>query len=121
MDTKIFNEYEQRLAKGDYQGSLDVGVQILQHYHRHYPKFDINTGLMILKSAKLCLYLDHLDAAEKHLVRGKDILVITHGKSYPLVTESLGQLEQDLTKAKEYKNVTSNLMLKQKEKLSKSG
>ena len=85
--------YEQCLAKGDYQGSLDVGVQILQHYHRHYPKFDINTGLMELKSAKLCLYLDHLDAAEKHLVRGKDILVITHGPIHllPKVLDNLSK------------------------------
>jgi len=113
--------YEQRLAKEDYQGSLDVGLQILQHYHRHYPQFDINTGLMELKSAKLCLLLDYIDEAEKHILRGKDILEITHGKSHPLVTDSLGQLEQDLAKGKEFKTVSNRLMLKQKGKFSKSG
>ena len=113
--------YEQRLAKEDYQGSLDVGLQILQHYHRHYPQFDINTGLMELKSAKLCLLLDYIDEAEKHILKGKDILGITHGKSHPLVTDSLGQLEQDLAKGKEFKTVSNRLMLKQKGKFSKSG
>ena len=112
--------YEQRLNKEEYQGSLDVGLQILQHYHRHYPQFDINTGLMELKSAKLCLLLDNIDEAEKHLMRGKDILEITHGKSHPLVTDSLGHLEQDLAKGKEVKTVSTRLLLKQeKGKLSK--
>merc|ERR550519_192851 len=112
--------YEQRLTKEEYQGSLDVGLQILQHYHRHYPQFDINTGLMELKAAKLCLLLDNLDEAEKHLLRGKDILEITHGKSHPLVTESLGHIEQDLSKGKELKTLSTRLLLKQeKGKLSK--
>ena len=88
---------------------------------RHYPPFDINTGLMELKAAKLCLLLDNLDEAKKHILRGKDILEVTHGKSHQLITERVRRLEEDLEKGKEEKHFTSRLLLNQKGKLSKYG
>jgi len=113
--------YEQLLSKGDYRGTLEANLQILQHYHRHYPPFDINTGLMEMKAAKLCLLLDNLDEAKKHILRGKDILEVTHGKSHQLITERVRRLEEDLQKGKEEKYFTSRLLLNQKGKLSKYG
>ena len=68
---------------------------------RHYPPFDINTGLMEMKAAKLCLLLDNLDEAKKHILKGKDILEVTHGKSHQLITERVRRLEEDLEKGKE--------------------
>jgi len=113
--------YEQRLVKGDYSGTLEVNLQILQHYRRHYPPFDINTGLMEMKAAKLCLYLDHLEEAKKHLLKGKDILEVTHGKSHQLVTENVKRIEHDLDKANKEKDAIFHLLKQQKGTLSKPG
>ena len=112
--------YEQRIGKEDYQGSLDACLEILQHYHKHYPQFDINTGLMEMKAAKLCVLMDKLDEAEKHVVIGKDILEVTHGKSHQIVTISVGRIELDLAKAKKMQEASTRI-LKVKGKLAKSG
>ena len=112
--------YEQRISKEDYPGSLEVCLEILKHYHKHYPQFDINTGLMEMKAAKLCVLMDKLDEAEKHLVIGKDILEVTHGKTHQLVTISVGRIELDLAKSKKIQEASTRL-LKVKGKLAKSG
>jgi len=88
--------YEEWLTMENFEGCLEACQLILQHYHYHYPKYDINTGLMELKAAKLCTYLDLFDRAEKHLSIGKDILEITHGSSHPLMNTSVKSIKTDL-------------------------
>ena len=76
---------------------------------------------MEMKAAKLCLYLDHLEEAKKHLLKGKDILEVTHGKSHQLVTENVKRIEHDLDKANKEKDAIFHLLKQQKGTLSKPG
>lgn len=88
--------YEQRLAKGNYQATLEVGLEILMHYQHHYPKYDLNTGLMEIKIAKLLCLLDKVDEADQHYEKGKDILMVTHGPKHHLLAVTLPLVKQDI-------------------------
>lgn len=114
--------FEQRLAKENFRGSMSLALEILEHYYQHYPKFDINTGLMELKTAKLLAFLDSLEEAEKHLEKAKDILVVTHGPSHPLVAGALKQLKQDIDMGRrELNDLRNTSKLKISSSWAKSG
>jgi SET and MYND domain-containing protein len=87
--------YEQRISRQNYEACLVVTKPILEHYHRFYPKYDVNTALMELKTAKLCAYLDKFEQAEDHLAKAKDMLTVTHGTTHSIITTSWAQVKQE--------------------------
>lgn len=112
--------YEQRVAQENIEASLEICLQLLQHYRRNYPEYDVNIGLMELKAAKLCAFLNKLTQAHQHLLRAKDCLEVTHGETHPLLTVMWKQVKNDI----EIGNVEARALasaLKQKPKWAKSG
>lgn len=61
-----------------------------------YPKYHIDTGLLALKLAKLTNFLGRMEDAKKYIVKAKDVLEVTHGKSHSLVKYALKNIQYQI-------------------------
>ena len=64
------------------------------YYGSHHPFY----GMVLLKLAKIEMFLLHIPEALQHLLEAKPILLISHGNDHPLLRIELGRL---LVQAKE--------------------
>ena len=88
--------YEQKIAEQDFQEGLELAILICKHYQQHYPKYDVNLGLMAMKVAKLCTYLNRMNEADEYLDLAKDTLTVTHGASHRLLSHTLRQIKVEV-------------------------
>lgn len=89
---------DSQLERGDWNEAIETAADLLKTYETFYPRYDINTGLLLFKVAKLCLEtgdraeegLNYAKAARKHLE-------ITHGSDHPMLKEALNETEVALS------------------------
>ena len=104
------------LDKEDWHLALECAKELLVAYSKFYPRYDVNTALLLMKLAKLSHFLHwSLDALD-YVERAAGILEVTHGKKHLLFIRHLNplmtniNLELQLKRQKEKGNLeTSDL------------
>lgn len=76
--------YERQVASESWNEALASGRDLLIAYGRMYPKYDVNTALLLLKMAKMSNLVGWLKEAEEYVLRSKKILEVTHGAKHNL-------------------------------------
>ena len=78
---------------------MELGREILVGYQELYPKYDVNTGLMFIKLAKLSNLLERTREALGYVHRGLDQLNVCYGREHPFVRDTVDAIRRVIEEA----------------------
>uniref|UniRef100_A0A1B6M851 MYND-type domain-containing protein n=2 Tax=Graphocephala atropunctata TaxID=36148 RepID=A0A1B6M851_9HEMI len=81
--------FESSVLLGQWQEARRFGHLLLPGYRRYYGEMHPLTGILQLKMAKICLFLERVEEARPLLRGAQDILAVTHGRDHTLYTDHL--------------------------------
>lgn len=89
--------FETALSAQMWQQALEMGQKLLPGYRLYYGEFHPLFGLLLLKLAKMALYLLQHKMAAGWLREASRVLRVSHGSDHRLITVELRSLCQQLT------------------------
>uniref|UniRef100_A0A1B6JWE4 MYND-type domain-containing protein n=2 Tax=Homalodisca liturata TaxID=320908 RepID=A0A1B6JWE4_9HEMI len=81
--------FESSVSLGQWQEARRFGYQLLPGYRCYYGEMHPLTGILQLKLAKICLFLEMVEEARPLLRGAQDILGVTHGRDHTLYVDHL--------------------------------
>ena len=92
--------YESYISQSKWKQAYVVAQLSLSAYQVLYPKFDVNTGLILLKLGKLASHLGFDREAGDYLKQARAQIKVTHGPYHRLYTEVIPSLLHEVKTAK---------------------
>ncbi len=88
--------FEVQLNNGQWGEAIDSGRELLVAYQELYPRYDTNTGLLLLKLAKMELLLGKFLEAYAHVKVAFEHLCVTYGEGHPFVKSTVLDLRAEI-------------------------